>query len=422
MTILEYIKLAQYTYRLGIPLLQDTEYDNLVRRYQVENPGEDINLKWEEVSDEEGIELLRRYGVLEEYNSMMNVMREEVFPIESYLTVELTSEEVKSRYNEFKSVPNKSMPIVTEYEQFQKVVEHISTNPEDEEDLILTLKLDGWNVTVYIENGEIMYAHTRGRTSEAQDITSVMKRALKKRNLNLKDIKQGYVVGEVILRDKELQELRMKYKKPFKTTRNSVASFINNKVIEEDLERIDFVAFNGVFEGKKFSYQKEMLDYMSSLGFEVPIHVTCKGNFETAFITFVAMSDRINFMPPSDGVVIQPNNIEHKSDLNQISIFPESYEIGLYALKMLNWGNQILKTTIKEITLTRNTKNIKPSLIVEPVKTRDGRTINTVPISHIGRLVDENIYVGKEISISVVSEKDIQLVYDRNKAELRSKE
>lgn len=418
MELINQIKLAQYTYKLGLPLYQDTEYDMLVREYRRLHPNEEINLHWEQITDEEGLQLLYESGIGDNYILLLETMGEQIFPEEAYLKTQNASDDILVRYYKYKPTSNKSMPIVTETKEFIKVVEHLQNDIDN--DVILSLKLDGWNVTLYVENGEIVYAHTRGRQAEAQDVTSIMKQILSKRNLDLSRIKQGYIVGELILRDKELIPLRAKYRKKFKTTRNSLSSFINNKVIAEDLPKADFVAFHLNFVDQKFTKKDEMLKTLDEMGFEIPYNVTCDCTVEQVLFNFINMSNKINSLPPSDGVVIQPNDLKVKEDLNQIALFPDSYEIGLYALKMANWGTQVLKTFITGIDITRNTKTIKPSLKVEPVMTRDGREITTVPVDHIGRMVDEDLYVGKEISISVVSEKDIRLMYDRDKASIRT--
>lgn len=406
----EYIKLCQYMYQKGQPLVGDKEYDRLIREYE-EKHGE-IDKNWEDISDGEGLGLLNRFGVGATLTS------EATFPIEQYVDIKEVEQSVKDRYYNFKKEKNKSMPIVTKGYMFAKVIEMLEETGAEE--LHASIKLDGWNVTLYIEDNRIIYAHTRGRQAEETDITSLMKAVLAP-IINKIELKRGYVVGELYLESKHLEYLRDKYKKPFKTTRNSIASFINNKVVKEDMSLATFGAFKLVQEGKEFETMSQMYTELENIGFTTPkwteVGITTK---EVAQLV-IDWGEVINELPPCDGVVIQPNCLKTKSEIHQLGEFSEGYEVGLYAIKMGAWGEQVYKTVVTGISLTSNTKSKRPSLTVEPIRSRDGRTINTLQVDSIGRMIDEDIYIGKEVYLKVISEKDIRLIYNQMKADMRTK-
>ena len=407
---LEYLKLYQYTYKIGAPLLNDTEYDAYVRELSqyVEVPR-----RWDYISDEEGLSLMSKYGLL-----ASGTTQERVFDETLYVREVPAPTDIVEEYNHFKKDPNRSIPIVTDTDLFTKVYETFKEFGTDK--IFASLKLDGWNISLYVKNGSIVYAHTRGKLAEVKDVTSIMKEVL--RDIDGKmNIERGYVIGELYLNSDSLPYLRDKYNKQFKTTRNSVSTFINNKVIAEDMPIAKFGAFKLERAGVTYESPQEMYEDLKSNGFQPPMYEVIDCSLSSMAELILNWGNNINHLPPCDGVVLQPNSYLVKDSVIQIPGIANSYEVGLYAIKMGAWGQQVYKTIVKSIELTSNTKSKRPSLIVEPVTSRDGRTITTIPIDHVGRLVDEDIFVGKEVSIRIVSEKDIRLVYDTNLAEYRAK-
>ena len=395
-------------YKLGAPIVHDTEYDQLVEEISkyVEVPR-----RWDYITDEEGLQLMKYFGItVDERNAEIE------YSPDQYVQIVKAMPEVVEEYLDFKVDENRSIPIVTDNELFERVYSQFrdANTPE----ILASLKLDGWNISLFIKNGQIVYAHTRGKQAEVTDVTSIMKAVLKDIDGKF-DIEKGYVVGELYLESDSLPYLRDKYNKDFKNTRNSISTFINNKVVAEDMPVAQFGAFKLEIEGRSFNTPKEMYEELHLNGFKIPKHELIQCDLSEMARLVIEWGKDINHLPPSDGIVFQPNSYLVKNSLIQIPGISGSYEVGLYAIKMHSWGKQVYKTIIKEIKYTRNTKTIKPSLIVEPVYSRDGRCITTIPIDHIGRLVDEDLFVGKEISIRIVSEKDIRLMYDMDMAEIR---
>lgn len=407
---LRFVRLCQYMYKKGIPFVSDTDYDTMIKELQAK--GMSVNLYWEDITEEEGLKLIQEFGISNGVET-----GEVQFAPEAYKKIIPAAEYLKEEFEVFKGDRNKSIPIVTDKGLLSQIYTLFKNSGVRE--ILTSLKLDGWNITLYIKDGEIVYAHTRGRITEATDVTSIMKGIL--RDIDGKmNIKRGYVVGELYLNSSTLPYLRDKYGKDFKTTRNSVASFLYNKVTEEDLPLAQFGAFRLELEDTQFKTVEEMYLTLEENGFQIPIYEKIGCSLDEMVGLLINWSNQINHLPPSDGIVYQPNDFTIKNSLLQIPGISGGYETGIYAIKMAGWGEQVYKTIIKDITLTSNTKSKRPSLIVEPVTTRDGRSITTVPVDHVGRLIDENLYVGKEISLRIVSEKDIRLVYDETKASFRT--
>lgn len=412
---LKYYKLCQYMYGKGQQLVADMDFTILEESLKAK--GIEFNPRWESVTESEGIALMYEYSV--EHNLVEAPASKEIqFSYEKYLKIVPVGADVREELEKFKLDRNKSIPIVTDnvlFTQFSELFRDAEC-----EYALASLKLDGWNITIYVVNGYIVYAHTRGKIGEATEITSIMKCILRDIDGKL-NISRGYIVGELILENESLEYLREKYGKDFKTTRNSVSSFINNKVVEEDLPLAKYYAFKLEVENEAFATPVEMYQELERNGFKIPKYELVKCNISEMANLVINWGHQINHLPPCDGIVFQPNSYLIKNTLLQLpSIASDSYENGIYAVKMGAWGKQVYKTIIKDITVTANTKGKRPSLIVEPVTSRDGRTITIIPIDHIGRLVDEDLYIGKEISISIVSEKDIRLVYDEVKAKMRT--
>lgn len=406
---LQFLRLAMYMYKTGLPIMTDTEFDSRIKCLE-EKIGE-VDHRWDNISEEEGHKLMEIYGLEVETSG-----REITFPTNQYVKEEKAKQEIIDRYIAFKPIWNQSMPIVQTDELITGVLNSFTEAGETE--IMASLKVDGWNVTIYIENGEIVFAHTRGRQAEAQDITSIMQAVLP--NIHGKiDIKQAVVVGELYLEDSSLNHLRQKYNKPFKTTRNSVSTFIANKVTKDDMSLAKFGAFHIIKENKSYGTYSEMFSELGKLGFDVPNWAIYEPTHRAIADLLIDWGNRLNHLPPSDGITIRPNNIRIKEGLTQLPGIVGSYEVGLYALKMGAWGDRTYQAIVEDITHTRGTKSIRPSLKITPTKTNMGRTVTTIPVDHIGRLVDEDIFVGKQIRFRVVSEQDIQLVYDKEIASYR---
>ena len=407
---LKFLKLCQYMYGKGTPIIADTDYDAMIKEFK--SKGIEVNNFWEDITEEEGIQLMNELSGF----VTQPAEKEIVYPPERYITIIEASDEVKREYEEYKIDRNLSIPIVTDNALFSRVY-HLFKDA-GVTTVFAALKLDGWNVTLYIVDGWIVYAHTRGKVTESTDITSLMKSVLRHVDGKL-NIKRGFVIGELYLNSDKLPYLRTKYGKEFRTTRNSVASFIHNKIMEEDLQLVEFGAFRLDIENIFFDSPEQMYEELRVRGFQIPIYEKIDCNLSDMAELVIRWSKDINHLPPSDGIVFQPNSYLIKNSLLQLPEVTGNYETGIYAIKMQAWGEQVYRTVVKDITLTSNTKSKRPSLIVEPVRTRDGRVISVVPVDSVGRLIDEDIYVGKEISVRIVSEKDIRLVYDELKAEYR---
>ena len=405
---LELFRLYQYMYRIGMPIISDWEYNKEAERLSQIYP--DLDLNWENVSHDEGIYLMRKYNIVPDDSEV-------TYSSDLYVREIPTPQEVKDEYHAFKMDKNRSIPIINTNKMLENFYNLFKS--AGAEDLHVSLKLDGWNISMYVVDGEIKYAHPRARIGDEEDKTSIIKAVLKDVDGKI-GTKRAFFVGEAYLESKHLEYLRNKYGKKFKTTRNSVSSFLNNKVTAEDMSLLSIKFFKMEEEGRVFQTAEEMYNRIKECGLQTPINMKIPCTIKDIVGVMIAWGNEVNQLPPSDGIVYQPNDFKIKNSLPQLTGISPKYETGIYALKMGVWGEQIYKTVIRDITFTEGTKGLKPSLLVEPIQTRDGRTVTTVPVDHIGRLVDEDLHVGKEILIKIVSEKDIRLVYNTFLANIRT--
>lgn len=284
-------------------------------------------------------------------------------------------------------------------------------------DLILSLKMDGWNIRNYYKD-ELFLSHTRNTDlNNIIETTELMKSILP--NLtNLK--KEVAVTGELVLKKSSLPTLRNKYQKRFSNVRNSVSSFVHNKMSKEDYKYCDFFAFNLVQEEGSIYYN--ILDtylYLKSKGFTTPPYIQCKVCYEENYERFFDncsnsflssfnkiedyYANKFSLLYECDGVVVQPNN----SVVRDIFNTQQHLNGGLIALKIGYWGQKVYSSKVIRMYFTKSRTTRALMLEIEPTDTGFG-TITKVDIDNVSRALQYDIEVGDNIEFSVHSNQDIQ--------------
>jgi DNA ligase (NAD+) len=135
------------------------------------------------------------------------------------------------------------------------------------------LKLDGFSINLYYENGVLQYATTRGNGFEGEIVTENVK-TISTIPLTIEYQNPIEVRGEIFLPRSEFKRINIerdeKGDKLFANPRNAAAGTIKLKDSQEVKTRnLDYRVYTvGYFNNEKIKSQKALLEFLESLGFK----------------------------------------------------------------------------------------------------------------------------------------------------------
>lgn len=278
---------------------------------------------------------------------------------------------------------------------------------------ILMLKLDGWNVQLYYIPGHYhpVLVTTRGRGGNIVVCTRTLAHLMPPMNVSVPTL----VSGELVLDDKILTHLKVKYNRPFKNSRNSVSSIIHGTIdVDSIKDHITIFAFDMQFEdGTRYNSRYETLAVLSSLGFNVPPHLLFDdtrweysekfNNLQSYYIGTMSKSWKC------DGLVCAPNYYQ----VNELIHNPNQiFQDGFMAIKMGTWSKKMYTGTVSDIICPPSVSGTYRELIaiVAPVETDDGRTVEAIPLKNLNRAKCGNdpVDVGDEIMFTYHSKQVVK--------------
>lgn len=216
-------------------------------------------------------------------------------------------------------------------------------------------KIDGISVLLYIKNGQIYQAWTRGDGKFGKNISLLIKDIK-----NIKQIEKGlfgtfYVRGELIMNKSEFNFL---YKQEFKNARNLVSGIFNTKGKHKALKSVMLVVYELVESNKE---QSEQLRFLKDKGFDI-INYTLlnKNEINSSFLNNYLNSRKQASEYSMDGLVISSDKVLKTNDKN-----PK----GIVAYKPNDITNNAVATTVKNVewNISEKLKVYKPVVIFEPI-------------------------------------------------------
>lgn len=259
---------------------------------------------------------------------------------------------------------------------------------------LLMWKLDGLTIVLTYEDGKLSKALTRGNGEIGEVVT---KNVEVFQNVPLSIPYKGHfmVRGEAIIRYSDFHEMNLslleeeKYKNPRNLCSGSVRQ-LNTEITAK--RRVNFIAYE-LLEGGELSHEtrKEELDYLSSLGFEIVEHQLVTGaNVGEAVALYakkVETSDE-----PSDGLVLQLNNVEYGKSLGRTAKFPR-HSIAF------KWKDETAETTLRKIEWSASrTGLINPVAIFDPVEL-EGTTVTRASLHNVSIMRGLKLGLGDRILV-----------------------
>lgn len=259
---------------------------------------------------------------------------------------------------------------------------------------ILMWKLDGLTIVLTYENGELVEALTRGN-GEIGEVVTENARFFENIPLVIPYKGSLMVRGEAIIKysdfnriNDEITDVAEKYKNP----RNLCSGSVRQLSTEVTAGRnVNFIVYEDLEGGEKFKTRVEELNYLESLGFTVVDHpLVTRDNIEAEVRTY---EKRIkSYDIPSDGLVLQFNDIAYGNSLGKTAKFPR-HSIAF------KWKDETAETILREIEWSASrTGLINPIAIFDPVEL-EGTTVTRASVHNVSIMRGLKLGVGDRIKV-----------------------
>lgn len=259
---------------------------------------------------------------------------------------------------------------------------------------ILMWKLDGLTIVLTYENGELVEALTRGN-GEIGEVVTENARFFENIPLVIPYKGSLMVRGEAIIKysdfnriNDEITDVAEKYKNP----RNLCSGSVRQLSTEVTASRnINFIVYEDLEGGEKFKTRVEELNYLESLGFTVVVHpLVTRDSLEAEVRTY---EKRIkSYDIPSDGLVLQFNDIAYGNSLGKTAKFPR-HSIAF------KWKDETAETILREIEWSASrTGLINPVAIFDPVEL-EGTTVTRASVHNVSIMRGLKLGVGDKIKV-----------------------
>ncbi|MBK5896860.1 NAD-dependent DNA ligase LigA [Catonella massiliensis] len=259
---------------------------------------------------------------------------------------------------------------------------------------ILMWKLDGLTIVLTYENGELVEALTRGN-GEIGEVVTENARFFENIPLVIPYKGSLMVRGEAIIKysdfnriNDEITDVAEKYKNP----RNLCSGSVRQLSTEVTASRnINFIVYEDLEGGEKFKTRVEELNYLESLGFTVVDHpLVTRDSIEAEVRTY---EKRIkSYDIPSDGLVLQFNDIAYGNSLGKTAKFPR-HSIAF------KWKDETAETILREIEWSASrTGLINPVAIFDPVEL-EGTTVTRASVHNVSIMRGLKLGVGDKIKV-----------------------
>ena len=261
---------------------------------------------------------------------------------------------------------------------------------------VLSWKLDGLTVVATYENGALSKAVTRGNGVIGEVITHNAK-VFKNLPLTIPFTNKLVLRGEAVISYADFETINSNLpegEEPYKNPRNLCSGSVralNSAVAKE--RNIQFKAFTLVSaEGHDFNTVAEQFAWLTSLGFDVVEHVVIPdGRHLSQEIS--AFENRIDANPiPTDGLVLQFNDIAYGKSLGQTSKFPKDS-------MAFKWQDEVKETTLLRLEWSASrTGLINPVAVFEPVDL-EGTTVSRASVHNVSIVKSLALTPGDTISV-----------------------
>ena len=340
--LIEKITNANDAYRLGNPIILDSEYDTLIEELTLLDPD----------------------------NEILNLIGHKVIDVD------------RKRKLEHDMASMNKIKTIDEFKKWIRL-KGISTKLE----VVCTPKYDGLSLLVNEKNDT---ATTRGDGTYGQDSDEHYKLINNKLNKNQNTFTHTY--GEVIMKKETFLN---KYSEDFANPRNLVAGLINSKEVSEPLCDVDYIKYGGVYINSVFFKKSIILKELNK-------NQEIKVEYETFIIEqlteeiLIDLFKKWSVQYEIDGIIIEINDIFIQQQLGR----DKSTNNPQYAVAFKHESfEQKADTEVLGISWNISKQGLlKPIIHLNPVKL-DGVTISNVTGNNARFVKDMGIGIGSIVRI-----------------------
>lgn len=348
----------------GEPLVEDAIYDKLVQLLtQVSSNSPVLQELWSE--DDE---------VVGSYNKLL-----EENPMVSILTVKSWSDDAITQFIQ-------RMPETANY--------------------LASYKINGHGIRVVYNDGNLVEATTRGRSTNGRDITEHVKIILGDYNEALSEYGLVEIRGELALKLSNLDKAR-EFTPGLKSAFSAVSSLIKPSATKEEVELLDFLTYGVYIEDYDFSSKEEVFSQLSEWGFETTEYISLEEiskddlleNMKEVVSALESNYEEFGYF--CDGVVFEVSDGDVRSYLEGEGKYHD-YNL---ALKVDSWSQDIYTGYIKEVTWKRGKFKLNPVAVVvedlnsnEGVLTVQGNRVKNIPLYNPKNILILKAYLGSPLS------------------------
>lgn len=258
----------------------------------------------------------------------------------------------------------------------------------------LEYKLDGLNLSLIYDKGELVTAATRGDGEVGEDVTAQIKTI---RTVPLKIKHKGYVEvqGEGIMRFSAFAEYNKTADTPLKNPRNGVAGAIRNLDPKVTAKRkLDFIAYNiGYSEGTTFYTQEDMRNFLIDNGFYLDSYFKKITSQEEAVAALEELdSSRSSLDYLVDGAVLKINDLAVRDELGYTEKFPR------WALAYKFQATETTTELLDVVWQVSRTSKINPLAVLKPVDLL-GVTVKRATLNNISEIQRKDIKIGSRVLV-----------------------
>lgn len=348
----------------GEPLVEDAIYDKLVQLLtQVRSDSPVLQELWSE--DDE---------VVGSYNKLL-----EENPMVSILTVKSWNDDAITQFIQ-------RMPETANY--------------------LASYKINGHGIRVVYNDGVLVEATTRGRSTNGRDITEHVKIILGDYNEALSEYGLVEIRGELALKLSNLDKAR-EFTPGLKSAFSAVSSLIKPSATKEEVELLDFLTYGVYIEDYDFSSKEEVFSQLSEWGFETTEYISLEEiskddlleNMKEVVSALESNYEEFGYF--CDGVVFEVSDGDVRSYLEGEGKY-HNYNL---ALKVDSWSQDIYTGYIKEVTWKRGKFKLNPVAVVvedlnsnEGVLTVQGNRVKNIPLYNPKNILILKAYIGSPLS------------------------
>ena len=348
----------------GEPLVEDAIYDKLVQLLtQVRSDSPVLQELWSE--DDE---------VVGSYNKLL-----EENPMVSILTVKSWNDDAITQFIQ-------RMPETANY--------------------LASYKINGHGIRVVYNDGVLVEATTRGRSTNGRDITEHVKIILGDYNEALSEYGLVEIRGELALKLSNLDKAR-EFTPGLKSAFSAVSSLIKPSATKEEVELLDFLTYGVYIEDYDFSSKEEVFSQLSEWGFETTEYISLEEISKDDLlenmkeVVSALESNYEDFGYFCDGVVFEVSDGDVRSYLEGEG----KYHDYNFALKVDSWSQDIYTGYIREVTWKRGKFKLNPVAVVvedlnsnEGVLTVQGNRVKNIPLYNPKNILILKAYIGSPLS------------------------